>query len=68
MSSPDDAQSFVLSRLDFGEATQDSKEVCGWVIGNVEIFADLSICDNPSDYFEFICYNAPEGGFNIFSS
>lgn len=54
--------------LDFSDATQDSKEICGWFIGNVEIFADPSFCANSSDFFDFICYNAPEGGFNIFSS
>lgn len=52
-----------------GKPNFESKEKCGWLIEGYEIFADMSVCDNPSEFFEgLICYNAPKGGLNIFAS
>lgn len=54
--------------LDFGMATQTTKETCGWNVGPYEIFMDRLICDRPTKYFDGVCYNAPDGGYNIFAS
>jgi hypothetical protein len=48
---------------DFGMPNQASQETCGWdVFPGFEIFTNLDICDYPGEAFEFVCYNAPDGG------
>ena len=54
--------------LDFSMATHTTKESCGWDIGGIEIFVDSYICDFPVREWDGVCYNAPAGGFNVFSS
>lgn len=56
--------------LDFSMATHATIETCGWDVGGIEIFIDPMICDQPleEDMFDFACYNAPEGGYNVFHS
>ena len=56
------------SNPDFGMPNQNSIEVCGWDIYGLEIFYDLNICDYPGDAFDFVCYNAPYGGFSAFTA
>lgn len=54
--------------VNIGEPTQGSKESCGWDIYGTKVFLDNLICDFPTEEFGGICYNAPEYGFNVFSS
>ena len=54
--------------LDFSMATHATIETCGWDIGGLEFFMDPTICDFSVEYFEGVCYNAPEGGYNVFQS
>lgn len=54
--------------LDFSMGTLKTKESCGWNVGGYEIFMDPAICDFPTKDFEGVCYNAPEGGLNVFNS
>lgn len=54
--------------VNIGEPTQGSKETCGWDMYGTEIFMDPHICDLPTEELGGICYNAPEYGFNVFSS
>ncbi len=54
--------------LDFGQPTHETKETCGWDMFGTEVFMDDSVCDFPTEEFGGICYNAPEYGFNVFSS
>lgn len=70
-------ESFMLSQtiasncgenLDLGMATMGTKETCGWDIGGIEIFMDPAVCDLPTEFFEGVCYHAPEGGMNVFGS
>lgn len=68
---------FVLSQtiahncgdnLDFSMATTKTIESCGWDIGGTVIFMYDGICDFQTDAFDDLCYNAPEGGVNVFNS
>lgn len=55
--------------LDFGMANYATKETCGWNASpGYEIFMDPTICDFPTKDFVGVCYNAPEGGYNVFNS
>ena len=54
--------------LDFSMGTEKTKESCGWQVGAVELFMDPNVCDLSMEYFEGVCYNAPEGGYNVFNS
>lgn len=54
--------------LDFSMATHATIETCGWDIVGMEFFMDPTICDFSAEYFEGVCYNAPEGGYNVFNS
>lgn len=54
--------------LDFSMGTLKTKESCGWNVGGFELFIDPKICDYAMDGFFGACYNAPEGGYNIFQS
>ena len=57
------------SNPDFGMPNQNSQEVCGWdVFPGFEIFMDPDICDFPTEYFEGVCYNAPENGIIAFAT
>jgi hypothetical protein len=54
--------------VEIGEPTLASKEACGWDLFGTEIFMHDYICDFPTEELGGICYNAPEYGFNVFSS
>ena len=54
--------------LDFSMGTAKTKESCGWQVGTTEIFMDPNICEFPTEYFGGVCYNAPDGGYNVFNS
>lgn len=56
------------SNPDFGMPNQASQEVCGWNIYGIEIFTNSDICDFPTEYFEGVCYNAPENGIIAFAT
>ena len=76
-------ESFTLSQsiahncgkyLDFSHATLKSSSSCGWDIdGNGAtktdvLFYSASACMIKTQFFQGICYNNPEGGFNVFNS
>ena len=54
--------------LDFTMANHQTKETCGWIVSGLEIFMNPDICDLPTEDFGGVCYNAPEGGYNVFHS
>lgn len=60
--------------LNFDHATLKSKSSCGWDLdGNDNtkgdiLFASSGVCAIVTEYFYGVCYNNPEGGFNIFNS
>lgn len=54
--------------LDFSMANHATKESCGWNVSGQEIFMDPIICDLPTEEFAGVCYNAPDGGYNVFQS
>ena len=55
--------------LDFGMGTLKTKESCGWDVGGVVIFVEGNEnCIFPTEYLEGVCYNAPDGGYNVFNS
>lgn len=55
--------------LDFSMGTEKTKESCGWnAAPGYEIFMDANICDFPTKDIVGVCYNAPEGGYNVFNS
>ena len=57
------------SNLDFGMGTMKDKTSCGWeIVPGTVIFLDWPICTIPTEEFDGICYNAPEGGYNVFNS
>lgn len=53
---------------DMGEPLHARKEDCAWDFNGFHMFQEKYICENASEYWDSICYNAPEGGFNIFHS
>ena len=52
----------------WGEPLHATKAVCAWDSNGFHMFQEASICENASEIWEFICYNAPEGSYNIFHS
>ena len=54
--------------LDFSMAKHATKETCGWDVGGLVIFTDFNTCESATEFFEGVCYNAPAGGYNVFSS
>ena len=54
--------------LDFSMAKHSTKETCGWQVGGFVIFMDQSVCTLRVDNMGGVCYNAPAGGYNVFSS
>lgn len=54
--------------LDFSMANHGTKEICGWKVGGIEIFMNPFICECSAEQWEGVCYNAPEGGLNVFNS
>ena len=62
------------SMLDFRQATHADIENCGWDLDGVHstrsdvIFMKASDCVIKTLYFQGVCYNNPEGGFNVFNS
>lgn len=58
--------------LDYGVPALSTQYVCGWDLtwgaGIVVIFETLDKCNKATEYYEFACYNAPEGGYQIFQS
>ena len=55
-------------RVSLGSPNLASKETCGWDVFGSELFQSSYICDIPTEDLEGVCYNAPEGGYNIFGS
>ena len=60
--------------LDFSHATIADTANCGWdVDGNHNtvtdvIFMEASACAIKTLYFNGVCHNNPDGGFNVFNS
>lgn len=60
--------------LNFAHATMADRTNCGWDIdGNHNTTADVIFmesvaCTIKTPYFNGVCYNNPEGGFNVFNS
>lgn len=63
--------------LDLGKATLNARGVCGWDLGfdgghgtgsDILFMVGQSVCTFPTEYFAGVCYNNPEGGYNIFNS
>ena len=56
--------------LDFSMATHTSIENCGWEVApGLILFMSFDICNLPTEYYDgVVCYNAPAGGNNVFSS
>lgn len=76
-------ESFTLSQsiakncgrlLNFAQATVADRSNCGWdADGNPGttvdvIFIEPTICTIRTPYFNGVCYNNPEGGYNVFNS
>ena len=54
-----------------GKPTHWSKDTCGWDLGNMILWLEGTSCTTyagPDENVGGICYNNPEGGYNIFSS
>ena len=59
-------------KSNLGSPTQASRDHCGWDLGGAVLWVSLeNKCDVPTgekaDGY-LLCYNAPEGGYSIFSS
>lgn len=62
--------------LEWDDATMKSKRDCGWKTGfDIDadgkediLFVSSDVCSYISEDFAGICYNNPEGGFNVFNS
>lgn len=62
--------------LDYSKATHSAQGVCGWDLGfdgahgtgDDILFLSKPVCSFPAEYFAGVCYNNPEGGFNVFNS
>ena len=61
--------------LNFSHATRKRANSCGWDIdgNNVGTSTDVlfyasGACMIKTQYFQGVCYNNPEGGFNVFNS
>ncbi len=60
--------------LDFSHATLKSTVSCGWDIDGRDttpgdiLFYNSGACVIKTQYFQGVCYNNPEGGFNVFNS
>ena len=72
-------ESFVMSQsiahncgdnLVFENATTKDKNSCGWMTSIGKVFMEQSTCDEipENGIFNGVCYNSPQGGFNIFNS
>ena len=70
------SQSIALNcgkNLDEDNKTWREKYECGWDItggtGAVVLFVEgVRDCNQLAEEFEGVCYNNPEGGFNVFDS
>ena len=51
-----------------GEPLLARRETCAWLYDGFHMFEDPNICLHASEYWEIVCYNAPEGGLNVFHS
>ena len=51
-----------------GEPLHARKAECAWDFNGFHMFQKADICENASEYWEIVCYNAPEGGLNVFHS
>ena len=61
--------------LDFSQGTLKDKSTCGWIIGDVDyngtvdtVFMSRPSCSILTENYEGVCYNNPEGGYNVFNS
>lgn len=62
--------------LTFSYATLKYKGSCGWDLtglgdpnsGMVLFMNDQSVCSLPTASIEGVCYNNPQGGYNVFNS
>lgn len=73
-------ESFVMSQsiahncgdqLNFGQATLKYKSSCGWDTGIDIVFTQSNVCTGEvitENQLTGVCYNNPEGGFNVFNS
>ena len=56
-------------KLEIGNPLQASKKTCAWKVGSVVIFMDSkNNCALLTQELSGVCYHAPEGGRNVFSS
>lgn len=76
-------ESFTLSQniakncgklLNFQQATTADRTNCGWDIDGDHntkhdvVFMEAADCSIKTPYLNGVCYNNPEGGFNVFNS
>ena len=61
----------AVHNSELGKPTHWTKTTCGWDFGGVSLWTASPACDIPTGEQaegSELCYNAPEGGYSVFSS